>query len=73
MIDMTAIAEKANMIVNGYAFTIIPAGIQAVNLARNTACVFGSDGSVIESSMDDIEMEIVSDYYRRNKTFMEDE
>ena len=29
-------------------------GIKAVNLARNTACVFGDDDSVIETSMDDI-------------------
>lgn len=73
MIDMRKIADNANMIVNGYAFTIIPAGVQAVNLAHNTACVFGADDSVIESSMDDIEMEIVTDYYHRNKVFLEDE
>lgn len=72
MINMTEIAENAKMIVNGYAFTKISTGIQVVNLARGTACVFGSDDSVIESSMDDIEMQIVSDYYSRNKVFMED-
>ena len=73
MIDMIKIAENAKMIINGYAFSFIPAGVQAVNLKHNTACVFDADGSVIESSMDDIEMEIVADYYRRNKAFMEDE
>ncbi len=72
MIDMKTIAENAVIIVNGYAFTPISAGIQAVNLERSTACVFGKDDSVIESSMDDIELEIVSDYYIRNKKFMED-
>ena len=73
MTDMVKIAENSKMIVNGYAFTVIPSGVQAVNLARNTACVFGDDDSVIETSMDDIEMEIVTDYYKRNKSFMEDE
>ena len=72
MNDTVEIMENAKMIVNGYAFTIIPAGVQVVNLARKTACVFGDDDTVIESSMDDIEMEIVADYYRRNKIFMED-
>ncbi len=52
MSDMKEIAEKADMIVNGYAFTKISAGIQAVNLERATACVFGVNSSVIESSME---------------------
>lgn len=72
MTDMIKIAENAKMIVNGYAFTIIPAGIQVVNLSHQTACVFDTEDNVIESSMDDIEMEIVTDYYKRNKIFMED-
>ena len=72
MTDMIKIAENAKMIVNGYAFTVIPTGIQVVNLSRKTACVFDSDDNVIESSMDDIEIEIVADYLRRNKMFLED-
>ena len=72
MIDINKIADNADMIVNGYAFTKIPAGIQAFNLNRATACVIGMKDSVIESSMDDIELEIVMDYYQRNKQFMED-
>ena len=70
MIDTVIIAENAKMIVNGYAFAIIPVGVQIVNIARKTAWVFGDDDTVIESSMDDIEMAIVEDYYRRNKIFM---
>ena len=72
MTDMINIAEKANMIVNGYAFTVIPAGVQAVNISRKTACVFDADDNVIESSMDDIEIEIVTEYLKRNKAFLED-
>lgn len=72
MTDMMKIAENAKMIINGYAFTFIPAGVQVLNLERGTACVFADDDSVIESSMDDIEMEIVSDYYHRNKAFLGD-
>ena len=70
--EMKRIANNADIIVNGYAFTKIALGVQVVNLERSTACVFGLDGSVIETSMDDIELEIVTDYYNRNKRFMED-
>ena len=58
MTDMIKIAENAKMIVNGYAFTIIPAGIQVVNLSHKTACVFDT--------------EIVAEYLRKNKVFLED-
>ena len=72
MIDMNEIAVNADMIINGYAFTRMQAGIQIVSLERGTACVLNVDGSVLESSMDDIELDIVIDYYSRNKKFMED-
>lgn len=71
MIDMIKIADNADMIINGYAFTFIQSGIQVVNLERGTACVLDNNGEVIESSMDDIESEIVNGYFRRNKRFME--
>ena len=71
MIDMKKIAEKADMIINGYAFTIIQSGIQVVNLDRGTACVLDKNEQVIESSMDDIELDIVNGYYQRNKRFLE--
>lgn len=70
--EMKRIADNADIIVNGYAFTKIALGVQVVNLERSTACVFGLDDSVIETSMDDIELDIVTDYYNRNKRFIED-
>lgn len=72
MINVEKIAENAEMIVGGYAFTVIPSGIQAVNLARSTACVIDKNDTIIETDMDDIELEIVMDYYKRNKVFMEE-
>ena len=72
MTDLNRIAETAEMIVNGYACSRIPAGIRIVNTERATACVIGVDGSVIETNMDDIELEIAEDCYRRNKRFLED-
>lgn len=71
MTDMRTIADNADIIVNDYAFKSIAAGVQAVNLERRTACVIDRKDRVIESSMDDIELEIAVDYYMRNKKFME--
>lgn len=71
MNDMEKIAVNADMIVDGYAFTRIAAGVQAVNLERGKACVIDENYGVIETSMDDIELGIVVDYYKRNKKFME--
>ena len=71
MTDRQKIAENAEMIVNDYAFTKIPAGIQVVNLNRSTACVIDKNDCIIESSMDDIELDIVTDCFKRNKKFME--
>jgi len=34
--------------------------------------VFSSDGKVLETSMDDIEVRIARDYLEKNRKFMED-
>ena len=48
------VADAADMIVNGYAFS---------------RC---TDGKVLETSMDDIEVRIAGDYLEKNRKFMED-
>lgn len=43
-----------------------------LNLNRlNKALVFDYNQEVIETSMDDIEIQIVFDYYNKNKKYME--
>lgn len=72
MTNMQTIADNAQMVVNGYAFTKIPLGVQSVNLETSAACVIGADDEIIETTMDDIELAIVESLYSRNKRFMEE-
>lgn len=74
MPDILKVADAANIVVNGYAFTRKDNQIHVLNLNRPvSACVLSADGDVLETSMDDIEISIVQDYYARNRDFMEDE
>lgn len=68
------IADHADMIVNGYAFTRENDQIRILNL-NNTekALVISADGKVLETTMDDIEIQIVLDYWEEDREFMEDE
>ena len=72
MIDIEKIADGADMIVNGYAFTKDGQNIRILNLnSPNRATVINKETAVIETNMDDIEIVIVMDYYNRNKKYME--
>ena len=68
------IADKADMIVNGYAFTRENDQIRILNLNNlDKALVISEDGKVLETTMDDIEIRIVLDYWNRDCEFMENE
>ena len=68
------IADKADMIVNGYAFTRENNQIRILNLNNlDKALVISEDGKVLETTMDDIEIRIVLDYWDSDREFMEDE
>ena len=72
MIDVARVADEANMIVNGYAFKKDGQNVRVLNLNNpDKATVINEELGVIETSMDDIEIAIVIDYYDRNKKFME--
>ena len=72
MTDIAKVADDADMIVNGYAFTKDGQNIRILNLnSPNRAAVINKEAAVIETNMDDIEIVIVTDYYNRNKKFME--
>jgi hypothetical protein len=73
MPNINVIADKADMIVNGYAFTRKSDMIQVLNLnSPDKAVVFNSDGEVLETTMDDIELSIASRYLQQNLKYMED-
>lgn len=68
------IADKADMIVNGYAFTRENDQIRILNLNNlDKALVISEDGKVLETTMDDIEIRIVLDYWNSDCEFMENE
>lgn len=72
MPDIIKIADEAELIVNGYAFTKCREGFRILNLNRpDKALVISTEGDTLETTMDDIEIRIVKDYYDKNKRFME--
>lgn len=73
MPDIKTIADKADVIVNGYAFTREEDGIHVLNLnVPDKAVVFSEDGEVLKTTMDDIELSIASNYLKDNLKYMED-
>lgn len=72
MIDMLKVADNADMIVNGYAYTKEKDFIKVLNLNNmEKAVVMNKLGDVLETSMDDIEIQIVKTYWNKNKELME--
>lgn len=73
MPDIKDVADKADVIINGYAFTRNEDRIQVLNLnCPNKAAVFSSDGQMLETTMDDIELSIASRYLQQSLKYMED-
>ena len=73
MTNFRTVAEEANMIINGYAFTKKGENIRVLNLNNpEMAIVFNENCEVLETSMSDIEIRIVKDYLLNNIEFMED-
>ncbi len=70
--EIKTIADYADIIVNGYAFTKSNDIIKVINL--NNPCkasVIAQNGEITETTMDDIEISIIKDYFSKNKKYME--
>lgn len=73
MPDIKKIADEADIIINGYAFTRKNECIHVLNLnSPDKAVVFNIGGEVLETTMDDIELSIASRYLQQNQKYMED-
>lgn len=73
MLDVKKIADDADIIVDGYAFKKNEDKWRILNLDdTERASVFSNDGDVLETTMDDIELGIVKDYFLRNKKYAEE-
>ncbi len=73
--EIQKIADNADFIVNGYAFTKRDDGfISILNLEHSDcAMVINKSLELIETNMDDIEQNIVLDLAKRNLQFIEEE
>lgn len=70
-LNIQEIADKADMIINGYAFTNENGWIRVLNLNHpDRAAVIFKD-KIVETNTDDIENAIILNYYQNNKDFME--
>lgn len=74
-IDINEIVGSAAMIVAGYAFLRMEDGnVRVISIhPPYHAVVIRPNGEMLETSMDDIELSIVSDYWQRNKKNMEEQ
>ena len=71
-LNVEDIADKADMIINGYAFTRYKDYIRIINLNRTNHATVIYNNKIVETNMDDIESQIVLDYYIQNKEFIEE-
>lgn len=70
--QIAEIAEKADMIVNNYAFTKQDEQIRILNLKNpDHAMVISEDGKLLETNMDEIEQVIVQNIWQKDSEFME--
>lgn len=73
MINVEAVADKADMIVDGYAFTKAGNAVRVLNLNdTDKAAVLSLNGEMLETTMNDIELKLVMIYYNKNKQFLEE-
>ena len=73
MTDTERIANEADVIINGYAFLKTNEEIKAINLNNDfDTAVFKTDGTLIETNMDDIELTISKEYLPNAQKYMEE-
>ena len=66
------VADKADVIFNGYAFTLDSGNVRVLNLnAEGHASVLSREGEVLETSMDDIEIQLVLGYFAHIAKYLE--
>ena len=72
--ELQRIADEADFIVNGYAFTKLENNmIDILNLEHpDCAMVISKEGELISTNMEAIEQKVVFDLYKRNMQFFEE-
>lgn len=72
--EITQICTSGDMIVCGYVFTKTEnSNMRILNLREpHHALVLSPQGEVLETTMDDVEINIVKEYLEKNKKTLED-
>lgn len=72
--DIKNIRLKADMIVCGYAFTKMEnLNVQVFQLhTPHHALVLSPNSEVLETTMDDVELNIVKEYWAKNQKYLEE-
>ena len=66
------IADKADMIIKGYAFTRDGDFVRVLNLnGGQTSMVISPEGTMIETNMDEIEQALVQSIWSKDSKYME--
>ena len=72
MLNLERVIEQADMISLGYAFTIKGPFIRDLNLYNpECAAVIEHDGAVVETNMNDRELQKMLQVYQKNKEFLQ--
>ena len=72
MLELKEIADSADMIIKGYAFTRSGDLIRILNLNDGeSAMVITPDGTMVESNMDEIEQALLQSIWKRDSKYME--
>ncbi len=72
MLNLERVIEQADMISLGYAFTIKGPFIRVLNLYNpECAAVIEHDGAVVETNMNDRELQKMLQVYQKNKEFLQ--
>lgn len=71
--DIKSVADAADAIFCGYAYTLDDSNIRVINLNRPThASLMRRSGEILETSMDDIEIQLMLSYWSRVSKYVEE-
>lgn len=67
---MKEVADAADMVVNGYAYTFIGENIRILNLRTGKAALVTPSREISETNMDDMDIGVAMRYLIDNEQFM---
>ncbi len=72
--ELLKISSAADMIVCGYAFVKTDdSNVRVLDLKEpHHALLMSYNGEVLETTMDDVELSIVGEYWKKNQKYMEE-